>query len=93
MPRCKKTVYQAEEVVAAGKHWHKGCFSCADCKKKLDSTTLSVRKNVGEEEIEIFCKNEFCHRSLSLFANEQFIHFFRFRPNRKREKSATLFFK
>ena len=55
--RCKKTVYKAEDREAANKHWHKVCFSCKDCGKKLDSTTLNERKNEGEEEI--YCKGGF----------------------------------
>jgi len=31
-PRCSKTVYSAEEVKAAGKSFHKRCYTCANCK-------------------------------------------------------------
>ena len=34
-------------------HWHKRCFTCASCKKGLDSSTLA------EHDGEIFCKS--CH--------------------------------
>ena len=27
-PKCRQPVYQAEEVSAAGKKWHKLCFKC-----------------------------------------------------------------
>jgi len=50
-PRCKKSVYQAEEALGAGMHWHKGCFNCATCHKGLDSTTLT------EKDGEIYCKS------------------------------------
>ena len=49
-PRCGKSVYAAEEVLGIGKKWHKSCFTCADCNKRLDSTTLS---NKGDQ---IYCK-------------------------------------
>ena len=40
-PRCNDRVYAAEEVSGAGSKWHKKCFSCKDCRKKLDSTNCS----------------------------------------------------
>lgn len=50
-PRCGGCVYQAEQVLAKGKPWHKHCFHCADCNKKLDSLT----HNDGPDG-EIYCK-------------------------------------
>jgi len=52
-PRCKKTVYAAEEAIGGGQHWHKMCFSCLVCKKGLDSTTLA------DKDGEIYCRS--CH--------------------------------
>ncbi|XP_073245866.1 cysteine and glycine-rich protein 1-like [Porites lutea] len=52
-PRCNDRVYAAEEVMGAGSKWHKKCFSCKDCKKKLDST------NCSDNNGEIYCKT--CH--------------------------------
>jgi cysteine/glycine-rich protein len=49
-PKCSKSVYAAEEVLAAGGKFHKQCFKCGLCNKKLDSTILA------EHEGEIFCK-------------------------------------
>jgi len=49
-PRCDKSVYMAEEIVGAGKKWHKSCFTCKDCNKRVDSTT------VNDKEGEIYCK-------------------------------------
>jgi cysteine/glycine-rich protein len=39
-PKCGKSVYMAEEVLAAGQKWHKMCCKCGECSKLLDSTTL-----------------------------------------------------
>jgi len=49
-PRCEKCVYLAELMRGAGKAWHKGCFTCFNCNKRVDSTTLC------EREGEIYCK-------------------------------------
>ena len=40
-PKCGKSVYHAEQVVGAGKTWHKRCFTCTSCNKSLDSTTIT----------------------------------------------------
>ncbi|EJU00205.1 LIM-domain-containing protein [Dacryopinax primogenitus] len=42
-PRCGKAVYFAEQVVAAGKKWHKSCLRCESCSTQLDSTKLTER--------------------------------------------------
>eukprot|EP00126_Sphaerothecum_destruens_P007047 Sdes_comp19657_c0_seq8m11481 len=55
-PRCKKTVYMAEKIAAAGHSWHKGCFRCALCGKTLDSVTVTDRDR------EIFCKACYAHK-------------------------------
>lgn len=52
-PKCGKSVYAAEEMVAGGYKWHKFCFKCTLCNKLLDSTT------VAEHGAELFCKQ--CH--------------------------------
>lgn len=52
-PRCNDRVYAAEEISGAGSKWHKKCFSCKDCRKKLDST------NCSDNNGEIYCKT--CH--------------------------------
>jgi len=49
-PKCSKSVYAAEEMLAAGAKWHKQCFTCGLCKKRLDST------NAAEHGGELFCK-------------------------------------
>ncbi|XP_002157442.2 cysteine and glycine-rich protein 2 isoform X1 [Hydra vulgaris] len=50
-PRCGGSVYHAEEVIGAGCSWHRHCFSCFICKKKLDST------NCQENDGQIYCKS------------------------------------
>jgi len=50
-PRCGKSVFIAELMRAAGKAWHKSCFTCNICNKRLESGTLC------EREGEIYCKS------------------------------------
>lgn len=50
-PRCDKSVFIAELMRAAGKAWHKSCFTCNLCNKRVDSSMLC------EREGEIYCKN------------------------------------
>lgn len=45
-PRCEKAVYQAEQVLAVGKKWHRACLQCAHCGKRLDTHNLSDRDGV-----------------------------------------------
>merc|ERR1711946_55980 len=52
-PKCAKSVYAAEERVAAGLKFHKQCFKCNLCNKMLDST------NANEHQGELFCR--VCH--------------------------------
>lgn len=49
-PKCSKSVYAAEEVLAAGNKWHKMCFTCGLCKKMLEPTTLAAHEG------DIYCK-------------------------------------
>jgi len=53
-PRCSKNVYFAEEIQALGKSWHKLCFMCAQCRKMLDSGSIT------EHDGEMFCGS--CYR-------------------------------
>jgi len=55
-PKCGKSVYAAEEMVAGGYKWHKFCFKCNMCNKLLDST------NVAEHKAELFCKTCHCRK-------------------------------
>jgi hypothetical protein len=36
-PRCGGFVYAAEQMLARGRQWHKSCFKCGECAKRLDS--------------------------------------------------------
>ena len=38
-PVCGKSVYAAEQMLAAGGTYHKQCFKCTECNKWLDSST------------------------------------------------------
>ena len=38
-PRCDGKVFEAERMVTRVGSYHKSCFSCIVCSKKLDSTT------------------------------------------------------
>uniref|UniRef100_A0A915CPU6 Cysteine-rich protein 1 n=1 Tax=Ditylenchus dipsaci TaxID=166011 RepID=A0A915CPU6_9BILA len=40
-PKCGKSVYAAEKMVAGGFDWHKMCFKCNTCNKLLDSTNAA----------------------------------------------------
>jgi len=49
--RCGKAVYMAEKMMGGGSAWHKiTCFSCRECNKRLESTSLCERDG------EIYCK-------------------------------------
>ena len=62
-PKCQKTVYFNEEVLAAGKKWHKTCFRCFQCSKSLDSMTMANRGG------ELYCQA--CHKKN--FANFEMV--------------------
>ncbi|KAG0239619.1 hypothetical protein BGX31_002628 [Mortierella sp. GBA43] len=54
-PRCTKAVYLAEQVIGPnGTSWHKSCFTCERCNRRLDSTTLA------EHEGKAYCQA--CHK-------------------------------
>lgn len=42
-PRCERTVYFAEEVIAVGEKWHKSCLKCSK------RCSLSMKKNRGKD--------------------------------------------
>ncbi|KAK4326655.1 hypothetical protein Pmani_002815 [Petrolisthes manimaculis] len=47
--RCSKQVFMAERKMAAGGAWHKACFNCHECHKRLDS------HSIREREQDIYC--------------------------------------
>ena len=55
-PRCSGKVFEAERCVTRVGSYHKGCFSCIECSKKLDSTTCCEGTSFY---IEINCRS-FC---------------------------------
>jgi cysteine/glycine-rich protein len=54
--RCNKTVYFQEQANGPGGIYHKNCFTCKECNKRLDSTNVTDNNNVA------YCKN--CHGKL-----------------------------
>ena len=49
-PNCLKTVYFAEQVKAAHQTWHRGCFTCTTCGKRLDTST------VCDKDDKLYCR-------------------------------------
>jgi len=49
-PKCEKVVYDAEGFPAGGSRFHKRCFKCITCSKKLDSNNVKVSGN------KLYCK-------------------------------------
>ncbi|KAI9281327.1 hypothetical protein BC943DRAFT_329636 [Umbelopsis sp. AD052] len=50
-PRCDKFVYMAEQVLGPNSvYYHRACFTCKECNKSLDSTTMA------EREGQAYCK-------------------------------------
>ncbi|KAG0092474.1 hypothetical protein BGZ92_009666 [Podila epicladia] len=55
-PRCTKSVYSAEQVIGPnGSPWHKSCYTCRECNRRLDSSILA------EHEGDAYCNN--CHKA------------------------------
>ncbi|EGI67590.1 Muscle LIM protein Mlp84B [Acromyrmex echinatior] len=50
-PRCGGYVYAAEQMLARGRQWHRECFKCANCAKRLDSVNCCE----GPDK-DIYCK-------------------------------------
>ncbi|CAF1310097.1 unnamed protein product [Adineta steineri] len=50
-PRCQKTVYPAEKLLACSASWHKGCFKCKTCNGIL---TLSNYKDFSQD---VYCRS------------------------------------
>ncbi|XP_076035485.1 muscle LIM protein Mlp84B-like isoform X10 [Oratosquilla oratoria] len=50
-PRCGGKVYNAEQMMAKGRPWHRKCFKCRVCKRPLDSMT-----HCDAPDSEVYCK-------------------------------------
>lgn len=48
--KCTRPVYHAEEMLAGGLKWHKTCFKCNLCNKRLDSM------NANAHDDALWCK-------------------------------------
>lgn len=48
-----KQVFMAERKMAAGGAWHKACFNCRECHKRLDS------HSIRERDQDIYCNRKF----------------------------------
>ncbi|KAJ3083113.1 hypothetical protein HDU99_000581 [Rhizoclosmatium hyalinum] len=48
--KCQKSVYAAEQIAGPGGFFHKACFCCKECNKRLDSVNVTERNN------EAYCK-------------------------------------
>mgnify|MGYP002714351115 CR=1 FL=1 len=84
--RCNKPVYAAEELLAGGNKWHKVCFKCNLCGKRLDSTNVNAHDNAlwckqcygrkfgpkGENLIEFFMYSNF---QIIFLSNSSFIFY------------------
>ncbi|KAK3700885.1 hypothetical protein QZH41_012702 [Actinostola sp. cb2023] len=49
-PRCGDKAYHAESIAMEGYKFHKRCFACKDCKKKLDSTNAASHDVIMSDE-------------------------------------------
>jgi cysteine/glycine-rich protein len=51
-PRCTGMVFEAERMVTRVGNFHRNCFSCIECNKKLDSTTVCEGPDA-----EVYCQS------------------------------------
>jgi len=56
-PKCHDNVYAAEEVFIRGYFWHKSCFRCSQCRKRLDNN--SDHHYISDEVFCIICFKKF----------------------------------
>ncbi|KAG8229005.1 hypothetical protein J437_LFUL009168 [Ladona fulva] len=64
-PRCGGYVYAAEQMLARGRSWHRGCFKCNACTKRLDSVNCCE----GPDK-EIYCKAKLFPQSATRGASD-----------------------
>ena len=66
---CHKAVYPVEQVVAAGRSWHKGCFKCqAVVEGNKCGISLTLSSHVAQQGAKLFHSNIRCAPIPNIFA-------------------------
>lgn len=60
-PKCGKPVYDAEGFPAGGRRYHKRCFKCFSCNKKLEPTTVLCHKVRHRSDNNVVLRSDFNH--------------------------------
>ena len=68
MPSILIKVFIAELMRGAGQAWHKGCFTCNTCNKRIDSS------NLCERESEIYCRGNAIRNILCEKNDQLYVH-------------------
>lgn len=67
--KCTRPVYHAEEMLAGGLKWHKTCFKCNLCNKRLDSM------NANAHDDALWCKQCYA-RKFGPKGGKKFMNFY-----------------